>query len=144
MHTHKQVHSLHLEVLGETSCASALAYLDSGVLFVGSASGDSQVIYLVSVLLSRPCIYFNNLYVCAYMRVQCNAMQCNGGPFGLPTHTHTMDNKQQLVRLNTERDEAGSYLSVEASYTSLAPILDMCLLEPTSEGGGGGSKQAGV
>lgn len=53
--------------------------------------------------------------------------------------------KKQLVRLNTERDEAGSYLSVEASYTSLAPILDMCLLEPaaatSNEGGGGTGKQ---
>jgi len=37
------VQSLHLEVLGETSCPAALAYLDGGVLFVGSASGDSQV-----------------------------------------------------------------------------------------------------
>ena len=37
------VQGLKLEPRGRTSAASALAYLDSGVLYVGSASADSQL-----------------------------------------------------------------------------------------------------
>ncbi|TYZ63198.1 hypothetical protein PybrP1_012947 [[Pythium] brassicae (nom. inval.)] len=42
----KDVVGVHLEALGETSTASCLAYLDNGVVFVGSAFGDSQLIKL--------------------------------------------------------------------------------------------------
>lgn len=38
---------LKLERLGETSCASSIAYLDNGVVFVGSLFGDSQLIRLL-------------------------------------------------------------------------------------------------
>lgn len=41
-----QVLDLKLEVLGETSCASTISYLDSGVVFIGSCFGDSQLIKL--------------------------------------------------------------------------------------------------
>ena len=40
------VKSLQLEALGRTSQASTLSYLDSGVVFVGSCFGDSQLIKL--------------------------------------------------------------------------------------------------
>jgi len=43
--SHK-VLDLKLEVLGETSCASTISYLDSGVVFIGSSFGDSQLIKL--------------------------------------------------------------------------------------------------
>jgi DNA damage-binding protein 1 len=39
---------LRIEKLGETSQASSLCYLDSGVVFVGSALGDSQLVKLHS------------------------------------------------------------------------------------------------
>eukprot|EP00891_Asterochloris_glomerata_P001303 jgi/Astpho2/1303/fgenesh1_pm.00024_%23_4_t len=45
-HDGRQVVGLKLESLGRTSAASALAYLDSGVVFVGSQFGDSQLIRL--------------------------------------------------------------------------------------------------
>ena len=38
------VTGLKLEPLGRTPAASSLSYLDSGVVFVGSAFGDSQLI----------------------------------------------------------------------------------------------------
>jgi DNA damage-binding protein 1 len=42
----RQVQSVHLELLGETSCASSVSYLDNGVVFIGSCFGDSQLIKL--------------------------------------------------------------------------------------------------
>lgn len=45
-HSNGQVQGVHLDVLGETSIASCLAYLDNGVVFVGSTFGDSQLIKL--------------------------------------------------------------------------------------------------
>eukprot|EP00967_Tisochrysis_lutea_P092382 scaffold133183_cov30-Tisochrysis_lutea.AAC.5 len=36
------VTKLHLERLGVTSSASAICYLDNGVVFLGSCLGDSQ------------------------------------------------------------------------------------------------------
>ena len=39
---------LAVELLGRTSCAECLAYLDSGVLFLGSRMGDSQLLRLRS------------------------------------------------------------------------------------------------
>jgi hypothetical protein len=38
-----RVSALNVELLGETSAASTLSYLDNGVVFVGSSYGDSQV-----------------------------------------------------------------------------------------------------
>jgi DNA damage-binding protein 1 len=42
------VSALKLEALGRTPAASTISYLDSGVVFVGSAFGDSQLIRLHS------------------------------------------------------------------------------------------------
>lgn len=46
MNSAKEVTGVHLDVLGETSIASCLSYLDNGVVFVGSTFGDSQLIKL--------------------------------------------------------------------------------------------------
>lgn len=43
-----EVASLQLETLGQTSQASSISYLDSGVVFIGSSFGDSQLIKLHS------------------------------------------------------------------------------------------------
>lgn len=40
------VQNLKLDPLGQTSVASAIAYLDSGVVYIGSKSGDSQLVRL--------------------------------------------------------------------------------------------------
>lgn len=45
-HSDGEVHGVHLDVLGDTSIASCLSYLDNGVVFVGSTFGDSQLIKL--------------------------------------------------------------------------------------------------
>ena len=45
-HDGARVKGLKLEVLGETSVASTISYLDNGVAFVGSAHGDSKLIRL--------------------------------------------------------------------------------------------------
>ena len=42
LHDGRAVVGLKLEVLGRTSAPSTLTYLDNGVVFVGSCSGDSQ------------------------------------------------------------------------------------------------------
>lgn len=42
------VQNLKLDPLGQTSVASAIAYLDSGVVYIGSKSGDSQLVRLHS------------------------------------------------------------------------------------------------
>lgn len=47
------VSALKLEPLGRTPAASTISYLDSGVVFVGSAFGDSQLIRWVLLLLCR-------------------------------------------------------------------------------------------
>lgn len=44
--TRSTVETAHIEALGETSCASSISYLDNGVVFIGSAFGDSQLIKL--------------------------------------------------------------------------------------------------
>jgi hypothetical protein len=82
------------------------------MVFVGSASGDSQV--------CPPSLPPFLLHTCI-----------SSLPPSLPPSL------PQLVRLNTERDTAGSYLSVEASYLNIAPILDMCLLAENNSGSNG-------
>lgn len=45
-HTGGRVLDLKLQRLGRTSTPSTLSYLDSGVVFVGSCFGDSQLVKL--------------------------------------------------------------------------------------------------
>ncbi|GMF12407.1 unnamed protein product [Phytophthora lilii] len=82
-HTGKEVSGVHLEVLGETSIASCLAYLDNGVVFIGSTFGDSQ-----------------------------------------------------LIKLNADRDEQGSYIEVLDTYVNIGPIIDFCVMDLDRQGQG--------
>ncbi|GMJ12602.1 damaged DNA binding protein 1A [Hibiscus trionum] len=45
-HEKEKVTGLKMELLGETSIASTISYLDNAVVFIGSSYGDSQVIKL--------------------------------------------------------------------------------------------------
>lgn len=81
--TGKDVTGVHLEVLGETSIASCISYLDNGVVFVGSAFGDSQ-----------------------------------------------------LIKLNPERDEQGTYIEVLDTYVNVGPIIDFCVMDLDRQGQG--------
>lgn len=42
----------------------------------------------------------------------------------------------QLVKLNTKADETGSYVTPMESFTNLAPILDMCVVDLERQGQG--------
>nr|CCA20849.1 predicted protein putative [Albugo laibachii Nc14] len=79
----KEVLDVYLEVLGQTSIASCVSYLDNGVVFVGSTFGDSQ-----------------------------------------------------LVKLNSKRDESGSYIEVLDSYVNIGPIIDFCVMDLDRQGQG--------
>lgn len=74
---------LHVELLGETSIAECLTYLDNGVVFVGSRLGDSQ-----------------------------------------------------LVKLNVDSNDQGSYVTVMETFTNLGPIVDMCVVDLERQGQG--------
>lgn len=79
----KEVLDVYLEVLGQTSIASCLSYLDNGVVFVGSTFGDSQ-----------------------------------------------------LIKLNSKRDETGSYIEILDSYVNIGPIIDFCVMDLDRQGQG--------
>lgn len=83
LHDGAQVNGLNLEPLGETSISSTLSYLDGGVVFVGSAFGDSQ-----------------------------------------------------LVKLNAEKDGAGSYVEVLEAHANLGPIVDFAVVDLERQGQG--------
>ncbi|XP_064168191.1 DNA damage-binding protein 1 isoform X2 [Anguilla rostrata] len=74
---------LRVELLGETSIAECLTYLDNGVVFVGSRLGDSQ-----------------------------------------------------LVKLNVDSNDQGSYVAVMETFTNLGPIVDMCVVDLERQGQG--------
>jgi len=42
----------------------------------------------------------------------------------------------QLIRLNTEADENGSYVSLMETFTNLAPIVDMVVVDMDKQGQG--------
>ncbi|KAF2894969.1 hypothetical protein ILUMI_11202 [Ignelater luminosus] len=42
----------------------------------------------------------------------------------------------QLVKLNTKADENGSYVTIMESFTNLAPIMDMCVVDLERQGQG--------
>jgi len=44
----KRITAIRLEPVGETSCASTVSYLHSGLVYIGSLYGDSQLIKLTS------------------------------------------------------------------------------------------------
>jgi len=46
LHDGTQVTGINVEGLGEANCATTLTYLDNGVVYLGSSSGDSQLILL--------------------------------------------------------------------------------------------------
>ena len=77
------VKDLKLELLGETTIAECITYLDNGYVYIGSRLGDSQ-----------------------------------------------------LVRLNTEQDAAGSYVTIVDTFTNLGPILDMVVVDLERQGQG--------
>jgi DNA damage-binding protein 1 len=77
------IKDLKLELLGETTIADCMTYLDNGYVYIGSRLGDSQ-----------------------------------------------------LVRLNAEADENGSYVTVIEAFTNLGPIVDMVVVDLERQGQG--------
>ena len=62
-HSHKSIKEMKLELLGETSIADCLVYLDNGVVFVGSRFGDSQLIRLVTEPVDGSFVQVNLLLI---------------------------------------------------------------------------------
>merc|ERR1712223_2176871 len=77
------IKDLKLELLGETTIADCITYLDNGYVYVGSRLGDSQ-----------------------------------------------------LVRLNVDPDESGSYVTIVDTFTNLGPIVDMVVVDLERQGQG--------
>jgi DNA damage-binding protein 1 len=77
------IKDLKLELLGETTIADCITYLDNGYVYIGSRLGDSQ-----------------------------------------------------LVRLNIDPDEFGSYVTIVDSFTNLGPIVDMVVVDLERQGQG--------
>lgn len=77
------VKDIKVELLGETTIAECITYLDNAVVYIGSRLGDSQ-----------------------------------------------------LVKLNVEADEQGSYVHEMERSTNLGPILDMCVVDLERQGQG--------
>ncbi|KAK7098349.1 DNA damage-binding protein 1-like isoform X2 [Littorina saxatilis] len=77
------VKDLKVELLGETTIAECITYLDNGVVFIGSRLGDSQ-----------------------------------------------------LVKLNVDPDENGSFVQIMETFVNLGPIVDMCVVDLERQGQG--------
>ncbi|XP_021371372.1 DNA damage-binding protein 1-like isoform X1 [Mizuhopecten yessoensis] len=77
------VKDLKVELLGETTIAECITYLDNGVVYIGSRLGDSQ-----------------------------------------------------LIKLDVEADDSGSYVTEMERFTNLGPILDMCVVDLERQGQG--------
>jgi DNA damage-binding protein 1 len=107
-----RVTSLKLESLGRTSQASTLSYLDSGVVFVGSSFGDSQLIR----------------YAPARHAVS-----------PLPTFQAHLPLRIALCRLHNEPPDAqqpASYVEVIDTITNLGPIVDFSVMDLDRQGQG--------
>ena len=63
----RAVTGLKLEELGECSTPHCLAYLDNGVVFVGSRLGDSQLVKVLVLLYQD--VYFNSSYCTLHVHV---------------------------------------------------------------------------
>lgn len=77
------VKDLKVELLGETTIAECITYLDNGVVYIGSRLGDSQ-----------------------------------------------------LIKLNVNPNDNGSYVQIMETFTNLGPIVDMCVVDLERQGQG--------
>ena len=108
-----QIQGLQLETLGSCNLATALTYLGQGLVFVGSAMGDSQLVQIHDEPFSEQ------------------------GPLkkDVTGDTNEDDDDEDLLLLET------TYLQVLEEFPNLGPILDFDLI-PTTLGGGSTSTGA--
>ena len=97
----------------QTSTAHCLTYLDNGVVFIGSALGDSQLVKVPTT--------HNFFSVC----------HCIDGKFCL-----TLIWQGIFQQLNTETNEDGSHVHVMETFTNLGPIVDMVVVDLERQGQG--------
>ncbi|KAM2967280.1 hypothetical protein FF1_027560 [Malus domestica] len=96
---------LHTEPLGEISAASSISCLDSGLVYVGSSSGGSQLVELhqrtdaIAACITIVKTYAN---LCRYvgMEGRCRVVTCSGAQ---------KDSSLRLVRDQIEVKELASY-----------------------------------
>ena len=97
-----KVTALRLERLGRVSLPSCLCYLDNGVVFVGSAGGDSQLVRLSSEPIVAPSA-------------------------STATATATAAGKKQQQHHQAIEEE--SFVEVLETFPNLGPIVDMAVLD---------------
>lgn len=97
---------MSLEVLGETSAASCISYLDNGVVFVGSRYGDSQA--------SRPPSRPACLALCPLTPLLCQLVRLTATP----------------------DPQTGSFIEILESFVNLGPIIDFCVVDLERQGQG--------
>ncbi len=129
---------LKLQHLGTTSAANAICYLDNGVAFVGSRSGDHQLIRLHSEPVNATA-----LAAAAAAAPGGGAAAAAGGADATPGGAAAAaDDAAALVTAAAgadEREAAGAaacYVEVLDAFTSLAPILDFAVQDMDRAGQG--------
>lgn len=105
-----KVTALRLERLGNVSLPSCLCYLDNGVVFVGSAGGDSQLVRLSS----EPVAVASSTAAAA----------AAGG-------ARTRGQQQQ------QRQVEESFVEVLETFSNIGPIVDMAVLDVDRGGAAG-------
>jgi DNA damage-binding protein 1 len=112
MHDKTRVRALKLESLGQTSIASSLSYLDNGVVYVGSAYGDSQLVRLHSTPIPI---------------AGGGGGDGDGGGGG----------GGEIVPVDSGAvTDAPNYVEVLESFTSLGPIVDFVVVDLDRHGQG--------
>ncbi|KAJ8449900.1 hypothetical protein Cgig2_029262 [Carnegiea gigantea] len=105
-HEKEKVTGLKIELLGETSIASTISYLDNAFVYIGSSYGDSQLSLVAEA-----------------RRLNLGRMEVNM-------------NVDLLIRLNLQPDAKGSYVEVLERYVNLGPIVDFCVVDLERQGQG--------
>lgn len=108
------VKAMNVERLGNTSVASSLTYLDEGVVYLGSAWGDSHV--------SRPLFFgcaHHSLAVCICRLTVVDTFRAPG---------------MQLLQLSAEPLDNGSFIEILDTYCNVGPIVDFCVVDLAKQG----------
>jgi DNA damage-binding protein 1 len=120
VHDGARAHALKLEPLGETSVASTLSYLDDGVVYVGSAYGDSHLI---------------RLHAQPVKDEETNDPMDAGGPSLSPMDADRGDASQR---------RRPSYVEILETYPNLGPIVDFAAVDLDGHGQGQAVTCSGV
>ena len=112
-----------MERMGETSCASAISYLDNGIVFVGSHLGDSQLIQFSSTPV--PIKGLSEIEAAANE----DAMLVEEAD-DEPSASGSSSNTPQ------PNDPATSYIEPKQEFQNIGPIIDLSIVDLEKQGQG--------